>query len=181
MNDCKRWDILGYVLEDPELDRADFESKMLADVNLAMEVASAVQQVELFRKAFRFSGAEASVPANIRPTNVQATQMSLHWSSLCGLAVALLVAIGLGQAQLRRLVGTTEPNALVSASSAQVLAERWLALRIETRSDGPHLGDADGTADDMRESQSPGEFEWDENEDWLLEAAREYYAQGVAS
>ena len=164
-------DVWGYVLEDPQLDRSSFESRMMADMELALAVGRAAEQLERVAKAFH--GVEA---AKLAVASV-AQPSGWHWSSLSALAAGLLVAVGVGQALLQRSArSSVEAFRPVVVSPA--LAEYWLALR----SDGNFGNVADGEvpSEDTRELSSPAELE-SEGEDWMLEAAREFYLQGVAS
>ncbi len=46
MMQTEAWDIEGYLLDDPSVDREQFEQRMLDDPNLAIQVASAVERLQ---------------------------------------------------------------------------------------------------------------------------------------
>ena len=75
MNEEIAWQALRYALEDPTLDRAAFESQMLADDRLALAVADAVGQLDLVARAASSSQPQLRVAAAVE------TQSGWHWAS----------------------------------------------------------------------------------------------------
>ena len=206
MNRHDDWQALQYILDDPTLDRAACEARMSDDVDFALAVADAVEFVERVRAAASSVGlaqptssTSAGIAYAAGPSGEAAS--GWHWSSIAALAAALLVAIGVGFQQLGsyhshngdRTTGVAlAPSIALDANNAarqhsvsqQFMAERWLAIRHETLAAEPVdvVADSVVIGDESRDFlPGIGEGEADEGEDWMLEAAREFYTQGVAS
>lgn len=110
MNEGKHWQALRYVLDDPTLDRIAFEQQMLDDVDLALTVAAAVEQVNSVQSAvtasshvsllpvaaFASSGARTSVATVATSTHSQ----PWYWSGVAALAAALMLAAVFGVREL---------------------------------------------------------------------------------
>ena len=216
MNKGNQWQALRYVLDDPTLDRAAFEQRMLEQADLALAVADAVGQISLVQSA----AAGTALPASslrvasqddfFAPNLVAiSTEPYLwHWSSLAALAAVLMLAIGFGAGQLSSLEQSTaesgaatlapdnlasegghsdvSPNAsadVQALDSQHFVADHWLATGRETPASDLFDGsDLLLSGDDAREFlPNATESESDEDDDWMLRAAREFYSQGVAS
>ncbi len=182
------WEVYRYVLDDPTLDRAAFEALMLDDMNLALAVAEAVQHVDSLRAA---SFIAPPVPIQSQqpdqsqqPSTVYRSAATSGWqlSSLAALAAAFLLAIGLLNFQL------THKSAVSYESANKVLADNWLALLETELVDGSsNLVDVSTNVELVRYDESLAEpsvissvisgSEPTADEDWLMDAAREFYAQ----
>jgi hypothetical protein len=168
MIDRDKWDAVRYVLVDPTLDRSVFESRMLEDLELALLVADTVRQTELLRKA----------TAEFHSIQFQANQKGWHWSKIAVLAAAMLLAIGVGSFQIASMTDRTSMTVAKSMFDGKnAIADQWLAFSGDAVGLDPS---GDGLAEDIREAHVAGEGDVEE-EDWMLEAARDYFAEGVAS
>lgn len=192
------WEVFRYVLADPTLDVADFESRMSNDVDLALAVAAAVGQVEKLRQVCEYDpqplvavalrshddmqisvGRGASLPASVAEAVT-----GWHWMSTSLLAAGLMLAIGATMFSLRLWRDASVSNAVVRADS-QVFVDTWLAFQQASLADElrPMLTEDDGVEQvgwSANEQTAAGDDVEVVGEDWMLEAAREFYAQGVA-
>lgn len=239
MNGDNAWQAVRYVLDDPTLDRALFEDRMLSDIDLALAVADAVSQVDAVTRAAAGPAVPDSSAAGPADQYLSLTggPNAWHWSSVAALAAGLLIVIGLGIGQLnsfpgRATTGSLSANArthsdrLAVPGEAQdvfsfsgdrlndldrdargyegafgpervtgadghslafqhVVAEQWLAMRRDVPTNDALEG-IDGLygSDEARDGlpgTSSGEGESNQDDDWMLEAAREFFQQGVAS
>ncbi len=181
------WDAYRYVLDDPSLDRAAFEARMLDDVELALAVAQAVAHVDQLRAA-SFSAAPVSsvaTPAVASTRSSASGPAGWRLSSLAALAAGLLLAIGLLNFVLDQRPGASAV-ALSGTGQSQVV-EHWLALqRAELVDVSTNLVDMsinfDVGPDDMivPDSADAVATESSTDSDWLMDAAREFYSQGEA-
>lgn len=180
------WDAYRYVLDDPTLDRAAFETRMLDDVDLALAVAEAVSHVDSLRAA-SFIAAPADLTVSSERT-AGAKITGWRMSSLIALAAGLLLAIGLVNYQLlnRQVLNThgqagSLPPTSQANSLEQNLAESWLAIRQTEIVDGSsNLVDASTNFESPRDDENLLDAVDSVDEDWLMDAAREFYAQGEA-
>ena len=174
------WEAYRYVLDDPTLDRTAFEARMLDDVKLALAVAEAMLHVDSLRAVSNIAPPEM-VPAKPTAAHHVAAEGGWNLTSLAALAAALMLAIGLVN---YRIVHTS--SRVTASVPAQNLAESWLAIRqTEIVDQSSNLVDV-STNTAVREDDpmpEPTEFvgvEQSNDNDWLMDAAREFYAQGDA-
>lgn len=180
------WNAYRYVLDDPTLDRAAFETRMLDDVDLALAVAEAMSHVDSLRAA-SFIAAPADVAITAERTAGE-TITGWRLSSLIALAAGLLLTIGLVNYQLldRQLPNTRgQAGSLPPTSQAnlleQTLADSWLAIRQTEIVDGSsNLVDVSTNFESPRDDENLLDAVDSVDEDWLMDAAREFYAQGEA-
>lgn len=165
------WDAYRYVLDDPTLDRLAFEARMLDNVELALAVAEAMAHVDTLRAASFIS---------TRSHHRQAVDQPHNWklTSLAALSAALLLAIGLVNYGISH--SSSNPVAQ-SGANEQHLAESWLAIRQTELVDvSTNLVDVSSNLEATRDDDALTESE-STDDDWLLDAAREFYAQREAS
>ncbi len=169
------WDAYRYVLDDPTLDRLAFEARMLDDCDLALAVADAMLHVDSIRAA-SFS-ATADVPVAVRSSNTAATS-GWQLSSLAVLAASLLLAVG----WVNYRFAHTPVEVAQRGPTQQGFVESWLAIRQTELVDGSsNLVDLSSNWEAPRDEDPLSESAEPNDEDWLLDAAREYFAQGGAS
>jgi len=197
------WEALRYVLEDPTLDVADFEARMATDVDLALAVATAVGQVEQLRLACG-EESDLQVVAGVGPAVANHGSMDgsegvmqpggagssgWHWVSVSVLAAGLMLAVGSAVISMRSWRDSGLTVTTVQAADSQAFVETWLVFQ-----QAPHQLDEtqalltqgeDGVIEPVSwltgEQAAASEEPEAVGEDWMLDAAREFYAQGVAS
>lgn len=176
------WDAYRYVLDDPTLDRSAFEAHMLADVDLALAVAEALSHVDVLRAASCMAVPAENVQVSTPASHHAAAGGGWQLTSLSALAATLLLAIGLFNYQVAHNRVRTTPRL-----AEQNLAESWLAIRqTEIVDQSSNLVDASTNFVAVRDEdvvQEPNDLVGTEpaaDNDWLMDAAREFYAQGEA-
>ncbi len=195
-------DVLRYVLADPTLDRDAFEQRMLHDPDLALAVADCQIEIEQLRAASlslssnrdRSPVAPVLVSSHVTSDYGRSKSQGWHWTSLASLAVVLLVAVGISMYSLDRTTSAQGERPLaILVSNPQALADRWLAMdsgsEFDTSSDSLITTDcaesssawtASHDASSAGETSNTPEDSSDE-QDWLMQAAHQFYAEGVAS
>ena len=181
------WDAYRYVLDDPTLDRSAFEARMLDDVDLALAVADAWSGIDRLRAAsFIVCPTPPARPLAPVATERQSRNARSGWqlSSLAALATALLLAVGLVNYRIH-----VAPSRAAHASVAKLnLAESWLAMRQTELVDmSTNLVDVSSNFENTKDENAQGEpdgfaaADSSSDDDWLMNAAREFYSQGGAS
>lgn len=188
MNDpISDWDIYQYLLTEPaddsksSFDRAAFEVRMSRDIELAERVAQAVAELQLLARAASLAPASArqsdSTDSTKRPE--QERQSRSHANIVAfALAAAAILLLTLTVGRFGENV-TRSSNAQLETNIAEV-ANAWLALENSTNSVAEELVPVEMEPLSTTRSNSVDVNE--EQSDWLLEAAREFYQDnsGVA-
>jgi len=151
---------------DTDFDRAAFEARMLEDVDLAVQVAHAVAEHQALRQALKSS-----------VTTAEST--TRDWS---GAVIALLVTSAI--LLIAIWISTNnqdQPDFATSNESISVVAENWIAFGGSTdqQISAEHLSteslDNDYLVVDELTLDLPAEPD-DESDDWMLNAATDFYA-----
>jgi hypothetical protein len=188
------WDIERYLLDDPTLDRQEFETRMLADVDLALAVAEQVHRLEALAQASRQLtnwqlAKQPSSPQVLAGGTGRPVEVSYGFLALAVLAASLLVAVNWIRTIEDRGVGTSTAqnhaeknrNAITSDDGMSVLVDRWLAIQVDHASAGEsYVQDNTPFTSLSAEWLEPGEqvSNSDANEgDWMLETAAEFFQQ----
>lgn len=179
------WDAYRYILDDPTLDRQVFEARMLDDLDLALAVAEAVSHVDALRAASFIAPSPSRVmPSQVVPVaSAGAESSAWRLSTLIVLAAGLLLTIGIVNYQLLTSHRFRDPSTMAAQSKLleQSLAESWLAIRQTELVDGStNLVDISTNVEALRDDDSLPDAVDAVGEDWLMDAAREFYAQGEA-
>ncbi len=168
MNNDRMWQIDGYLLGDPTLDREAFEQQMLDDPALALQVAEAAERIELLSKVV----GQASLSA------ASTTESSLRSSRRMMLAVMITTAAAL-------LIALIPTQFNRGNSRLDEVAINWLALESEVSSDSDasasittgtiaytDIVQADSEISSPALAANDGtSSENGSNEDWLLDTA----------
>ncbi len=178
--DDLQWDIERYLLNDPALDRDLFEQRMLNDTSLAEQVAASVGNLNLVAEAASAASASCT-PYQTAPTPISQVvhNTTSIWTTsiwiprFVAIASAAMLLIAISAWQLR---SATHDDQLAR------IADNWTAFESLTTDEAieltsasqSHLVDAlpiedEFRSDDLTESTS------NDQRDWLVEAAREFY------
>lgn len=176
-----------YLLEDPSFDRAAFEQQMLEDGDLCERVAMSVAELQLVATAVRACGpvhaamAGSTEFAALPPSS----PLTVGRTAWLGPPMLALVAVLLVSFLLWRsidLSNTAVPDQQGESHWASI-AENWSELA--SAGDEPHTEPLD---EELVTTSAPASLqtnapESSEQNDWILDAAHEYYlasTQGTA-
>ncbi len=185
------WDAVRYVLEDPSLDRSECEARMLNDETFALAVADAVLMVDDLRRVCAVASAPVvmtssseSMSAMVHADSIASVHPN-HWNSWCILAAVLMLAVGLCVHYSSHEDSSLDHAVVRATHSKQAVADHWLAMSGEGVEENSA---SESSIEDPRESVSwstrdttTSELDNADESDWMIEAAREFYAEGVAS
>ena len=181
------WDAYRYVLDDPTLDREAFEAHMLGNVDVALAVAEAVLHVDSLRTASLLTPSLDAPRVSTPSTHHVAAEGGWQLTSLAALAAAFLLAIGLLNYTVAHKFNPNASSVAAQRLPSQSLAESWLAIRqTEIVDQSSILVDGSTILVSVRDEDAlhePADFvatESSADDDWLMDAAREFYAQGEA-
>ncbi|MCR9293497.1 MAG: hypothetical protein NXI32_12310 [bacterium] len=116
--DDQQWAIDRYVLEDPSLDRAQFEAQMLDDPRLALAVADAVGQMQAW--AEELASFDSQSPVLITAAS-ESTELSAESTD------ALPGSVSHSEVSDSGVPGSLLPEAAASGFAISRFAARWLA------------------------------------------------------
>lgn len=176
-----QWEIDGYLLGDPTLDRQAFEQKMLDDPILALQVAEASEALALLARASaRVSSTRDSNELLLQSEAVSSATLgqasmiferAKHWRAKILLAFAASVLLGLGVFAWRYQA---------SVGRLDELAINWLALEREVINETSLVAnDVELLAYEVDAGQAGSLVHGLENsasEDWLLDSAVAFFS-----
>ncbi len=155
-----QWEVDRYLLCDPSFDRDAFEQRMLEDLSLAEQVASSVPGLQTIASAASSFAVSTSASA-IKPQLVSKKPIVSSAKGRAGLVTAAAVLLAFSVWQLRKT-----PN---DEQLAQI-ADSWVAIEGLTTAESLELVAAEEPSTDIHT-----DAEANEQADWLVEAAREFY------
>ena len=171
--DDLQWEIERYLLDDPTLDREAFEQRMLNDVSLAEQVATAVAHMQLIAEAVdststhRVTKATPTAPAVL--TGRTAFDQWIYRSSILASAAALLIAVTAWQYRSHKDDDQLARIADNWSAFENLTTEEALGLVLASESHS-----LDVLHDDALQGE-PNDSAAIEQSDWLVEAAQEFY------
>lgn len=167
----RQWDVERYLLDDPSLNRDEFEARMLDDEQLALAVAD---EVELLQRVV----AACREPVSAVTHGPKSNHITWHRIATIGLAIAatLLVALLVRMnhetrqtAQETQRTPHSQPSDPLQVQMRAV-AEQWVALDVSY--------DADETSSAASDLVAEPAFDVGlDEEDWMLQAAREFFLE----
>ncbi len=171
-----QWTIERYLLDDPTFDRDVFEQQMLADISLAEQVAASVAHLQLVSATADIN--RIQYPAMPSSRTAQAAQPGAAVSTwmvrlaVLASAAALLIAISAWQLRFARNEDQLARIADNWTAFENLNSEEALELVSASESDSHST---DFLRDTDPRSDAPNESTSNEQADWLVEAAREFY------
>lgn len=152
----KQWEVDRYLLADPTFDRDAFEQRMLEDLSLAELVAASVADLQIVSHAVRATSPSTNCVSTLKPQHQSLTSSStFRWAVL--VAAAMLISVSVWQFRQ-----TSKEEQLSQ------MVDKWVAIEGLTTADSLELIATE-------EQGSDADTETNEQSDWLVEAAREFY------
>lgn len=157
-----QWDIDRYLLSDPSLDRNAFEQRMMNDLSLAEKVATAVADLQVISSAAR---TRADAPSTVTPpTSLNVDRSGTYrWASLAAAAV-LVIAVSIWQFRSSS-----------NEDQLSLIADNWVAFENLTTAESLELIATEDQSTDDQRAEDQTDAVSNEQSDWLVEAAREFY------
>lgn len=152
-NQNLQWDVDRYLLSDPSLDRDAFEQRMLEDLELAELVAASVTDLQVIASAVR-------QPETVSAVSFSTTkfQQKTYWAMLVTAAAVLLT------------VSVWQLRSATNDDQLSQIADNWVAFEGLTTGEALEL-----IANEEQSLENHADAESNEQADWLVEAAREFY------
>lgn len=160
-NQYTQWEVDRYLLCDPTFDRDAFEQRMLEDLQYAEQVAAAVAELQAISHAAKICNSDSTNNVSVakpQPYNKRTLPNASRWAVLATVA-ATLMAVSVWQ--FRNI-----PN----DEQLSQLADNWVAFEGLTTAESLEM-----IATDDQTTENSGEAGANEQTDWLVEAAREFY------
>lgn len=164
------WEIDGYLLGDPSVDRQSIERRMLDDADFAMRVAEAAETLDLLAVAARSTQSCAATvvgaSTNIVPrNNIHSSHSSATFVWKAVLAIAAILVIGIASTLLFN----------VTQRGYDEVANSWLALGQEVLPGGsaPVESVAQDGIVDLEAEIAASDID---DEDWLIDSAIAFYS-----
>lgn len=152
----RQWEVDRYLLADPTFDRNAFEQRMLEDLSLAELVAASVADLQIVSHAARVTCPSAISVSTVKPRQPSLSSSTAYrWAVLVAAAMFISVSVW----QFRQ----TSKEAQLSQ-----IVDNWVAIEGLTTADSLELIATE-------EQASDSDAETNEQSDWLVEAAREFY------
>ena len=164
-NQDSQWEVDRYLLSDPSLDRDAFEQRMFEDLSLAERVAESVAALQAISSAARVSARASAISATTIKSQLTSKnptspcyQATYRWATLVTAAVVLMTV------SVWQFRNTSNDDQLSQ------IADNWVAFESLTTAESLEL-----IATEDQPSEKPLDVETNEESDWLVEAAREFY------
>lgn len=148
-----QWDVDRYLLSDPSLDRDAFEQQMLEDLELAELVAASVADLRVI-----VSAAQLSETVPVDSSSTSKSQRKAYWAMLVTAAAVLL------------MVSVWQLRSSPTDDQLSQIADNWVAFEGLTTGEALEL-----IANEEQALENHADAESNEQADWLVEAAREFY------
>jgi hypothetical protein len=156
-----QWDIDRYLLSDPSLDRDAFEQQMLDDIWFAEQVANSVADLQSISFAARSTLSKTSAVPHVSP--IPYSEAIYRWAPIVTAAV-ILIAVSAWQFR--------SPS---NDDQLSLIADNWVAFENLTTVESLELIANDGHFNEVQSADDQADTESNEQSDWLVEAAREFY------
>jgi hypothetical protein len=167
------WEIDGYLLGDPSVDRQSIEQRMLDDPDFALKVAEAAETLEMFAVAAKSiqslavaaNAATITLPTITHPSVIQSSHSS--GASVWKIALAIAAMLVMGAASILFFNGNQR--------GYDEVANSWLALGQELLpgSSAPIESDVPDGILDFEVEIAASDID---DDDWLIDSAIAFYS-----
>jgi hypothetical protein len=148
-----QWDVDRYLLSDPSFDRDAFEQRMLEDLELAELVTASVADLRVI-----VSAVQLSETVSVVSSSTSKSQRKTYWAMLVTAAAVLL------------MVSVWQLRSSSNDDQLSQIADNWVAFEGLTTGEALEL-----IASEDQALENHADAESNEQTDWLVEAAREFY------
>jgi len=161
-NQNSQWEVDRYLLSDPSFDRDAFEQRMLEDLSLAELVAASFADLQAISTAARAYAIESANSAStVKPQLISKNATSPNVYRWAILVAAAVVLISVSVWQFRNTANDDQLSQI---------ADNWVSIEGLTTAQSLEL-----IATEDQPNEIPTDAEANEQFDWLVEAAREFY------